>query len=111
MDDFGVNYVVKEHINYLIPSLCQTYSRIAVGWKDEFYAGINLKWNYQQKWLDASMDGYVNKLRQSFSHKMPHTPRYIPYRAPRKVYGVASQDTIPPDETTKVDEEKIKPIQ
>ena len=42
---------------------------------------------------------------------MPHTPQHSPYRAPEKVYGAAAQDAIPPDETAKLDEEKIKLIQ
>ena len=42
---------------------------------------------------------------------MPHTPQHRPYRAPEKVYGAAAQDAIPPDETAKLDEEKIKLIQ
>ena len=57
VDDFGVNYVGKEHMDYLITSLRKDYSRITVDWKGELYAGINLKWNYDKRWLDASMGG------------------------------------------------------
>ena len=39
---------------------------------------------------------------------MPHTPQHRPYRAPEKVYGAAAQDAIPPDETAKLDDNKIK---
>ena len=111
VDDFGVKYVGKEHMDYLITSLRKDYSRITVDWKGELYAGINLKWNYEERWLDASMNGYVSKLRQRFSHKMPKKPQHSPYRAPKKVYGAAAQDTIVPDDSAKLDDDQIKLIQ
>ena len=56
------------------------------------------------------MNGCMDKLGQRFNHKIPHIPQHSPYRyiVPKKVYGPASQDTILPDETSKLDEEKIK---
>ena len=95
VDDFGVKYVGKEHIDYLIASLRKDCSRITVDWKDELYAGIHLKWNYEERWLDASMNGYVSTLRQRFSHKMPQKPQHSPYRAPKQVYGAAAQAQVP----------------
>ena len=62
VDNFGVKYVGKEHMAYLIKPLQKDYLRITVDWKGELYAGINLKWNYEEKWVDASMNGYVSKL-------------------------------------------------
>ena len=110
VDDFGVKYVGKEHMDYLIISLQKDYSRITVDWKGELYAGINLKWNYEERWLDASMNGYVSKLRQRFSQKMPKKPQHSPHRAPKKVYGAAAQDTIVPDDSAKLNEDQIKLI-
>ena len=75
------------------------------------YAGINLKWNYEERWIDASMNGYMNKLQQRFSHKMPKKSQHSPYRAPKKVYGVAAQDTIVPDDSAKLNDNQIKLIQ
>ena len=53
----------------------------------------------------------MSKLRQCFSHKMPKKPQHSPYRAPKKVYGAAAQDTIVPDDSAKLNEEQIKLIQ
>ena len=61
VDNFDVKYVGKEHMDYLITSLQKDYSRIAVDWKGEMYTGINVKWNYEERWLDASLNGYVSK--------------------------------------------------
>jgi len=111
VDNFGVKYVGKEHMEYLIISLQKDYSRIKVDLKEELYAGINLKWNYKEKWLDASMSEYASKLRQHFSHKMTKVPQHSPHKAPKKIYGATSQDTIMPDDSAKLNDDQIKLIQ
>jgi hypothetical protein len=63
--------------------------------KDELYNGINLTWDYQEKWVDASVNRYVDKLRQRFNQTMPIRPQHIPYKAPGKVYDAAAQAIIP----------------
>ena len=57
------------------------------------------------------MNGYVSKLRQRFSHKMPKVPQYSPYKALKKVYGAAAQDSIVPDDSAKLNDDQIKLIQ
>ena len=47
VDNFGVKYVGKEHMDYLITSLWKDYLGITVDWKGESYAGVNVKWNYE----------------------------------------------------------------
>ena len=61
--------------------------------------------------MDASINGYVSKLRQRFSHKMTNAPQHSPYKAPKKVYCAAAQDIIAPDDTAKLNNEQIKLIQ
>ena len=53
VDDFGVKYVEKKHIDYFLFSLRKHYSKVAVDWTGSLYAGINLEWNYQERWLDT----------------------------------------------------------
>ena len=57
------------------------------------------------------MNGYTSKLRQRFSHKMPKKPQHSPYRAPKKVYGTAAQDTIVLDDSAKLNDNQITLIQ
>ena len=111
VDDFGVKYVGKEHIDYLLTSLRTHYSKVTVDWTGGLYAGINLTWNYQDKWVDASMVGYVKKLRKRFNHQMPTKPQHSPYKAPKKIFGAGAQDTIAPDESPKLDDTNVKLIQ
>ena len=80
-------------------------------WNGGLYAGIDLKWNHKEKWLDALMNGYVSKLRQHFSHKMSKVPQHSPHKAPKKVYGALAQDTIVPYYTAKFNDEQIKLVQ
>ena len=42
---------------------------------------------------------------------MPRRPQHSPYRAPPKIYGAAAQDTIPDDESAKIDEKRVKVVQ
>ena len=46
VDDFGVKYVGKEHVDYLLSSLRKHYSKVAVDWSGSLYAGKTLDWNY-----------------------------------------------------------------
>ena len=62
VDDFGVKYVGKEHIDYLLTSLRTHYSKVTVDWSGSLYAGITLEWNYKERWLDTCMPNYISKL-------------------------------------------------
>ena len=111
VDDFGIKHVGKEHIDYLLTSLRKHYTAVKVDWTGSLYAGITLDWNYQERWLDTWMPGYIDKLRQRFGHKIPTKPEHSPYQAPPRTYGSEAQDTIPPDETNRVDDKHVKVVQ
>ena len=57
------------------------------------------------------MPGYIEKLQARYSHEMPSRPQHSPYRAPPKIYGATTQDTIPDNESAKVDEKRVKVVQ
>ena len=97
VDNFGVKYVGKEHADHLIKTLKGHYDKISVDWEGKLYCGITLDWNYEERFLDISMPGYINKLRARYKHEMPSRPQHSPYKAPPKVYGRAAQDNIPDD--------------
>ena len=42
---------------------------------------------------------------------MQRRPQHSPYRAPPKIYGAEVQDTIPDNETAKIDEKRVKVVQ
>ena len=45
VEDFGIKYVGREHVDHLIGVLKQQY-KLAEDWKGELYCRIKLKWDY-----------------------------------------------------------------
>ena len=66
VDDFGVKYVGKEHADHLLEILHRHY-KTSIDWKGSLYCGITLDWNYDKRYLDISMPGYIDKVRQRFN--------------------------------------------
>jgi hypothetical protein len=56
VDDFGVQYVGKEHTQHLIDALEADYI-VSKDWTGGLYRGITLKLNYVSKHVDLSMSG------------------------------------------------------
>ncbi len=61
VDDFGVKYVGKAHVEHLIRCIKEKYE-VTEDWTGDLYCGITLKRNYDKRWLDISMPGYIKKL-------------------------------------------------
>ena len=74
VDDFGIKYVGKEHARHLLASLKQYYGKVTTDWKGKLYAGINLNWNDEERWVKANMKGYVTSPRQRFNREMTEKP-------------------------------------
>ena len=47
VDDFGIKYVGKQHIEHQLNALQDLYT-ITEDWKGELYLGSTLKWDYVQ---------------------------------------------------------------
>ena len=60
LDNFGVKYVGKEHMEHLIRCITEKYE-VTEDWTCDLYCRITLKWNYDKRWLDISMPGYIKK--------------------------------------------------
>ncbi len=45
VDDFGIKYVGKEHVEHLINSLKEDY-KLTKDWTGNLYCGISLNWNH-----------------------------------------------------------------
>ena len=70
MDDFGVEYVGKQHAEHLA-TIFKEYHNITEDWEVKKYAGIDLKWDYDKRTCRANMDGYILDLRNKFQHMQP----------------------------------------
>jgi hypothetical protein len=87
VDDFGAKYFTKEDANHLIAAVKTNYE-CTIDWSGSLYCGLNLKWNYEQGFVDVSMDGYVRGALKRFEHvptssRTQHAPH--PWTSP--VYG------------------------
>ena len=54
MDDFGVNYVGKEHADHLIKYTKENYD-IAEDWEGKSYLGLTFDWNYYTRSIHLSV--------------------------------------------------------
>jgi hypothetical protein len=98
VDDFGVQYVGKEHAQHLIDAL-ETDYEVSKDWLGGLYCGITLKWDYSNKHVDLSMHGYIKDALHKFQHPMPKHPQYAPHNWTVPAYGQRIQYVPLPDAT------------
>ena len=102
VDDFGVLYEGKEHVEHLLQTLHKYYPKITTDWDGTLYCGIHMKWNPNYSRVELSMPGYIKNMLHKYNHspkRQQHAPHQ--YRAP--VYGTRIQTATPEDDTEPVD--------
>jgi hypothetical protein len=110
VDDFGIKYVGKQHLNHLFATL-RKYYEIVEDRTGSLYCGIKLDWNYNAHYVDLSMPAYVHKQLTRYAHPTPKKPQYCPYTPNPIVYGSKPQAAAPTDESPPLDEAGKKRIQ
>jgi hypothetical protein len=108
--DFGVKYVGKEHADHLIICLKTETYKLTEDWAGDLYCGISLRWNYEKRWLDISMPGYIKKQLLKYEHIMRQI-QHCPYAPEPKRYGADAQSPLPQDISRKLNEKEIKQVQ
>ena len=111
VDDFGVKYVGKEHADHLIACLKQCKYKLSEDWTGALYCGITIDWNYEAKYVDISMPGYIKKKLHEFGHKYPSRIQTCPYSPEPKSYGAKAQAPLPMDTSPPLDKQGIKRVQ
>ncbi len=101
VDNFGVKYIGKEHVQHLITCLKEKYE-LTEDWTGNLYCGINLLWDYEARTLNISMPGYIKKLLHKYKHKMATKPQHCLYSPAPKQYGVGTQTPLPNDDSPKL---------
>ena len=109
VDDFGVKYVGKEHVQHLIDTLKQYYV-VAEDWKGEKYSGITLDWDYNKREVHLSMPGYCREALVRFNHTLRKL-NHQPHKHTLPTYGATIQYAKPEDSSPLVGEEEKKFIQ
>ena len=78
VDDSGVKYVGKQHVEHLVHCLKKHYAKVSEDWEGKLYCGITLEWNYSERWVDIFIPGYIKRLRQRYEHISPKKCSIVP---------------------------------
>jgi hypothetical protein len=109
VNDFGIKYVCKEHVDRLINCLKEKYN-LTKDWAGDLYCGISLRWDYAARMLDISMPGYTKKNLLKYKHIMRRIQN-CPYSPEPQRYGADAQSPLPGDNTQKLTNSEIKQVQ
>ena len=93
VDDFGVKYVGKENAKHLIKAIKKAGYEVALDWEGSLYCRKTLEC-YDERWLDISMPGYIDKLLKRHDHTKPVQSHHSPHQPPPRKYREVSQDLI-----------------
>ncbi len=96
VDDFGIKYVGKEHLDHLLRIL-KGYYKIEVDWQGELYCRIQLDWHYNERYVDISMQTYVSKQLVQYNHKPSTRHQACPYK-PAPIKYEKNSNLITPEE-------------
>jgi hypothetical protein len=110
VDDFGIKYVGREHINHLIDDIEEHYE-FSKDWEGRLYCGITLKWDYDERTCDLSMPGYLRAAIHHFQHPHPALEQHSPNKWIEPTYGAHQQLTAPMDDTEPLTPDLIKQVQ
>ena len=78
VDDFGVKYVEKQHVDFLLRTLHNAKYETTEDWKGSLFCGISLKWDYSARKCWLSMTNYVKRVLARFHHTKPTVPENNP---------------------------------
>ena len=111
VDDFGIEYVGKNHLHHLRTFPTNHYT-ITEDLNREKFDGIDPKWNYTkihaQRTCGLSMEGYISNLLIKYGHKSPTKPLIYPHFHQKINYGSKEQLVAEEDTSPKLNNEGIK---
>eukprot|EP00804_Cyclotella_cryptica_P019090 CCRYP_014475-RA/>CCRYP_014475-RA protein AED:0.46 eAED:0.46 QI:0/0/0/1/0/0/2/0/218 len=97
VEDFGIKYIGKQHLNHLITSIKCHYD-VKIDYTGSVYCGITLDWHYDKGYLEISMPGYVTKQLTKYNHPLPNKPVNTPWEPYPIKYGNPIQQMLPQDD-------------
>jgi hypothetical protein len=110
VDDFGIQYVGREHADHLLNALRDLYT-VTVDWAGTKYLGLNLAWDYNARTVDISMPSYIPDALHRFQHHKPPYSEDSPHTWTKPTYGAPIQLTALLDTTPKLADLEIKRLQ
>ena len=110
VDDFGIKYIHKTDIDYLIDTIQQHY-KVTIDWTGSNYLGLTLDWDYINRTVDLSMPGYIEATLHRFQHPLPSKPQHSPHAWTAPTYGAATQWAIDADDSPPLQSTDLKTLQ
>ena len=90
VDDFGVKYVGKQHVDHLVTVISKHYT-ISSNWTGSRYLRLDLYWDYENHEVQLPMLLYVQDALTRFHHSLPHKPQHQSYPHAKITYGDKAQ--------------------
>jgi hypothetical protein len=109
VNDFGVKYFSTADADHLLNFLRQHY-KISVDWARTDHCGLSIKWNYEKRYVDISMPGYIASTLERLQHPKPARPQHAPHQWTQPAYGQKLQ-LAPIDGTPKLEKTGIHFVQ
>jgi hypothetical protein len=109
VDDFGIRYTSEASVERLITTLRKKYE-LTTDWTGSRYVGLTLDWDYENRTVDLSMPGYVERALQRFEHSKPTRDEFSPHAWTAPDYGARQQYAMH-DESPLLDVRNIKRVQ
>ena len=78
INDFGAEYVIKEHGKHLIYALQENYT-ITRDWEGKLYVKITLYWDRENHQVHLLMPVYIKAALQHFNHTISTKLQYSPF--------------------------------
>jgi hypothetical protein len=82
--------VVQEHTEHFKASI-ENYYQISCDLTDSAYYGLELDWDYKNRYVDLSMLGYIKEALHTFQYTPPTCPENAPHTWSPPVYGAKTQ--------------------
>ena len=111
VDDFGIKYIGREHLQHLYDALQKETYEIVEDLEGDLYCDIALNWNYAKHHVDLVMLKYVMKQLTKFGHIAPFKPQHCPYSPNPIKYGKDNQTPFPLDDSPLLDAAGKKRVQ
>jgi hypothetical protein len=90
VDDFGVEYVGREHAEHLMACIKIKYN-ISSDWNGTAYCGLTLDWDYENCTVELYMPGYIKAALHKYQHPAPALPEHSPHMWSPPIYGAKTQ--------------------
>ena len=114
VDDFGIEYVGKQHALHLPKILEQNYE-ITTDWEGRKFSVIEPAWDYNDQHANIacriSMYGYIEKVLLKYGQPRPSKSHLSPHKHREVIYGAKEQLTPKDDKSSPLYSQGTKRIQ